>query len=504
MKKNPVFYALPAFLIVPVLILAQEKAPAEAPAAETKTVADTATEVVDTTVEAVENAAEAVADASVKAAELMADRFMSVFERAQQKDAWDLRLSVFAEIGDNRDHVPDGYDPYYNAEKYGTKKEKDPIFGIQPTIAFNGSFANTQYYKLGYSPIYQYWSNPRIGSLRSEFSHVAVAEYRVLLDRRNELSFRDDFKYIENDYWYLDSEDLDRHTYLSDRRTEHEQKHLDNTLTGTWLTQLTRQMSLRLSAYWLTIRYDDEMLALTNDEDKYVANANLLHNHNSELSYGIFGKYELWDDQGRSWTESHNGEPATYGLDRSIETYTLGLTATWRNSARFSIIARYGWEWIDYAADSIEDRDYPGDGDISAIYTFNLRTRGTFGFRYGVTESWVYPYASQDLYSFYAGLKTMHSKTLSSAIRLEYKISEYDTKYIPTTYFDQYNRPGQAQKVDRKYTGQKNDIYAEFRLIYRWNQNLDITAYYSYENVDSDISVSYTENTIGIRATYLF
>jgi hypothetical protein len=503
MKKNIALAFLTPFFVAPVLILAQEET--EAPAAEAPAAEATA-EATEAAPAATEAGSNVVADTAEATAEVVADTAAavvdtagsivegaaSVFERATTRDAWDIRLSVFAQYGDNRDSVPDHYDADVD-ERYRYKKEDDICFGIQPSAAFTGSFADNQHYKLGYSPIYQYWTNPRVGSKRNELSHAALAEYRYVHDTRNEFSVRDSFKYIQNDYWYLGTDDVEKHAYLNKRRNEHEQAHYDNTVTGLWRFQLTPLTAVNLSGYWNTIRYDDDFVASTEDEDKYTAILQLLRSYNAQWSYGLFLKYEAWDESGKSW---NNGKNAVEDLPRGIETYTVGLSVAYRASGRLTIAGKYGWEWIDYEADSIDDRDFPGDGDISATYAFDTRTKGILGFRYGVTESWVYPFASQDLYSFYTVLHTRHTKDLSSAIRLEYKIAEYDTKYIPDE--------ARNAKYMAKHEGEKKDLYADFSVTYRWSSKLDLTLSYSYEDVDSDYSTTYHENTVGARVTYLF
>lgn len=496
MKHSIAYAFISTFLLIPVISMAQE----EAPAAEAAETAKTTTEAVaDATADAANAVADAATDVGAAAvdtvadtAEAVSDAVISVFNRAQNKDAWDIRLSVFAERGDNRDSVPDHYDETVD-EKYRYKKEHDTLYGIQPSVAFTGSFAGSSHYKLGYSPIFQHWTNPRVGNKREEWSHAAVAEYRWVMDTRNEFTLRDNFKYVQNDYWYLGTDDVETHNYLNKRRNEHEQAHYDNTVTGLWRFQLTPLTAMNLSAYWNTIRYDDDDVAATEDEDKYTAVLQLLRSYNAQWSYGIFLKYQAWDESGKSW---NNGKNAVEDLPRGIETYTAGLSASYRASGRLTITGKYGWEWIDYEADSIDDRDFPGDGDISAMYAFDNRTKGTLGFRYGVTESWVYPFASQDLYSLYTVLHTRHTKNLSSAVRLEYKIAEYDTKYVPDE--------ARTAKYMLKHDGEKKELYVDLSLSYRWNNNTDFTLHYSYEDVDSDYSTSYHENTIGARVTYLF
>ena len=199
------------------------------------------------------------------------------------------------------------------------------------------------------------------------------------------------------------------------------------------------------------------------------------------------------DESGKAWK---SGSATVDEVPRGIDTYTIGLAASYRASARFSIDAKYGWEWVKYEADSIDDRDFPGDGDISATYAFSLRTKGTLGFRYGVTEAWVYPFASQDLYSFYASLNFVHTQRVTTHYRLTYKISEYDWKYVPDA--------ARTESFEKSHDGEKKELVAEAAINYRWNTSLNLSLSYTYVTVDSDVSYDYDDNTVCARATYFF
>ena len=498
MKQNIAYAFLSSLLVAPLLSMGQEvataisvdeaKAANVAEATEAAPAESTAAAVADTATDV----AVGVADAAAESAELVADRVLSVFNRATTPDAWDIRLSVFAMYDDNRDNVPSHYGEDVD-ERYRYEKEDNTLFGIQPSFAFDGAFAGNQHYRFGYSPIYQYWTNPRVGDKRSELSHAAFVEYSYRPDTRNEFTLRDDFKYIQNDYWYLRSEDVERENYLGKRRAEHEQAHYDNRLSGVWRMQCTQDLSADLRGYWTTIRYDDDDIAATEDEDKYVAILKLSQSLSARFALGVFLKYEGWDDNSSAWTR---GEYALREVNRGIQTYTIGVAADYRHSARLSISAKYGWEWVNYEDDGIDDRDFPGDGDISATYAFSLRVKGSLGFRYGVTEAWVYPFASQDLYSFYASLNLVHTQRVTTHYRLTYKISEYDWKYVPDA--------ARTESFEKSHDGEKKELVAEAAINYRWNTSLNLSLSYTYVTVDSDVSYDYDENTVCARATYFF
>lgn len=418
----------------------------------------------------------------------------SVLRDLGLSDAWRLSLTVFAEYGDNRDSVPDHYSENVD-ERYRYKKEDDTKYGVQPTIAYNGRLTDVHSYKLSYSPIYHYWTNPRVGKDRSEFSHLAYAEFKWAADTRNQFILRDNFKYVLNDRWTLDDEAVERTPVTDKKHVDHEQEHYDNTVHAGWKHMVSSRAFIDLDSFWNTIRYCDDELADNNDEDKVGATLKLQRATSAQFQYGLYFRFLTWDDQDTVWT-SEDGRYKTQKVERGIQTYTVGLTTTYRWDERLSFNAAYGWEWVDYETGSIDDRDFPGDLTLSATYALTLRTRGIFGFRYYVSEAWVYPYASQDLFSFYATLKHSFTHRLSGSVRAEYKIAEYDLKYVP----DQ----ARNETFLRKHDGEKKDLYFELALNYRWNQAFNVNVAYGYEDVDSEVSTSYHENSFRVRATYYF
>ena len=423
-----------------------------------------------------------------------AEDYDSILSDIGLSDAWELSLTVFVDYGDNRDSVPDHYDADVD-EKYRYKKEDDVKFGIQPRLTYNGRLSDAQTYALSYSPVYHYWDNPRVGSKKSEVSHMAYAEYKFAADTRNVFTLRDDFKYFLDDRWYLDDNDVARSTAIDKKHVDHAQEHYDNTASAKWDHQVSSRMAFSLKAYWNTIRYDDDDVADMSDEDKYGLRLDVSRATSAQFNYGVFFHYRGWDEKDTAWT-SEDGAYRTKKVERGIDTYTVGVAGSYRWDERLTFNASYGWEWVDYESDSIDDRDFPGDLDVSATYAIDLRTRGVLGVRYYVSEAWVYPYASQDLVSLYGTLQHTFSKSVTGRARVEYKTSEYDMKYVP--------EEARSEKFVYNHSGDKNELWLEVGANYRITQNLNVDLSYSWQDVDSDVSASYSENTVRARATYLF
>ncbi len=407
---------------------------------------------------------------------------------------WKLSLSVFAYYGDNRDSVPDSYNEPAD-ERYRYQKEDDIRLGIQPRLTYSGRLSGSQTYQLSYSPVYQYWDNPRVGSRQSEFYHTAFAEYKLMLDNSNQLLLRDDFKYVLNDRWYLGDEDVARSTAIDKKHVEHEQEHYDNTLRAKLSHRVSTRFSYDVDASWSAIRYRDDDLADEQDEDKFRVRVNLHRATSAQFSYGIYLRYSFWDDSDKVWTD-RNGQPGYEKVDRGVQTYTIGISTSFRVDPRLTLRGSYGYEYITYESDSIDDRSFPGELNLAADYALSAHSRGTLGARYYVSEGWVYPYASQDLLSIYAVYRTAFNLHLSGLFRVEYKFSDYNLKYVP--------EEARYENYVKSHTGDKKDLYIETGIEYRYNQNLSFTLTYGYEDVDSDVSTSYHENSVRARATYFF
>ena len=425
---------------------------------------------------------------------LFGEDHQSVLTEMGLSSDWKLSLTVFVDYGDNRDKVPDHYVEPAD-ERYRYEKEDDIKYGIRPRISYTGHLSDSQTCRLAYSPIYHYWQNPRVGHKRSEFSHLANAEYSFNADDQNSFTIGDDFRYILNDRWYLDADAVERSTAIDKKHVEHEQEHYDNTARVKWDHQISSRTAIGLSAYWNAIRYDDDVMADTNDEDKYGARLTYNRASSGQFKYGLFLHFRGWNEEDTVWT-SRDGRYATERVERGIDTYTAGITSSYRWDERLTLHGSYGWEFIDYESDSIDDRNFPGDLDLSATYALALRTRGTLGFRYYVSEAWVYPYASQDLFSFYGSIQHTLSQSVILHARAEYKISEYDLKYVP----DQ----AKNETFLYKHEGDKKQLYLEVGANYRVTDAFSLSVAYGYEDVDSDVSASYNENSIRASATYLF
>ena len=119
----------------------------------------------------------------------------------------------------------------------------------------------------------------------------------------------------------------------------------------------------------------------------------------------------------------------------------------------------------------------------------------------------MYPYSSQDNTTLYANVTRLVDR--KGDLRLvgdaEYRMRTYDVEDVDpdaedySSYFaDLWEKTGGDGKGDR------DSVWLRLSAVYRWSEKLSASVFYTYEDVESDVDMSYTENTVGLSATYRF
>ncbi len=402
---------------------------------------------------------------------------------------WDFKLKVFAKWDDNRDAVPshlDKLDPY----GYEYEKEDSLNLGAQFTAAFDTYLDARNFVRFSYSPIYNYWDNPRVGGKSDEWSHYATAKYKYTVDSRSYFELKDEFRYTHDDFWYLTDADQER-TRNNDKRLENEQEHMVNYVEADYSREVTKLDTLRLLAGWRTVAYKDDEISDREDEDQFRVHARWLHGVSARASLGLYARYHSYM-YGSKTVDDVDGEIVS--TSRDLQSLSGGISGQYRVSERLVFNANCGVEQITYDADSIDDRTSV-EGGLDMTYETSADTRFSAGFDYSTVDGWVYPYASQDLSSFYAAFRCAHTENFSTDYRVAYKLSEYDTDYIP-----EENRKNYADVSD----GERTELVLRANANYRWNNGVTLTGYVEHINVDSDVSYEYDRNLVGASATYKF
>jgi len=426
----------------------------------------------------------------------LAAAIMPVLAQASQTDPETVvfSLTAFGEWHDNRNNVS-GDTPEEPVEGMEYGKQDAIKLGIGPGIRIQRRSGNTEF-SLGYYPMYQWWDDAEVGQVESELTHDASATLRYRSAERLDLSLVDTLKYNDDPDLYL-GEGLD-FPEDTDRRLRTSNSHFENEASAGLRYRLRQRVFMTLDGSWRIRRYDEEEIARRGDEDEMGVSLGLSYQQTPFLSYGLFASHNLFDRESDVLLES--GEEMPMGLDWT----SVGLSASYRLSEGATLTGRYGYQYVRYENDDIDDREYPTDAQVELRYEPFRRAQLILGGRLTVQEGYDYPYVDQELRAVYASLAYHHTARLTSTCRAEYRSSEYEEQYTHPTTPDGSFRSEAAEKPSGGRDGTRNDLFLRVGLNFRWNEKLTLSGYYSFEDVDSEVSDSYSANIVGARASYRF
>lgn len=398
------------------------------------------------------------------------------------RDDWvKFSLDAFVEWNDNRDSVSDTQGQDEVEDRFAYEKTDTMKFGIGPMIHFYQTYKSS-HLRLEYGPMYQWWENPRVGQTKTEWTHQAYGELRYNTGERMDFYLRDSLKYIDDPDIYMGSEEPPFDP--ADKRLTEENSHLDNRVTTGFRYRLTQRIYSDLNAYWRTKRFDEPLLADNGDEDDMGVSLYNWIQQSALFSYGVTLAYTTYDRE------------SVDDLPMGLETYSIGVGGRYKVNKYLDVTASYGYETAMHENEEIDDRSYPTETKLEVSVIPSARARLIAGVKLDVDEGYVYPYVSQERTAFYSSLSYRHTSKLSTTYRLDYRQCDYEEKYTnPET-------PDDAFYGSRD--GTRDELFARVGLNYRWTDKLQTSVYYAFEDIDSDVTDSYSRNTLGARVRYEF
>lgn len=424
-----------------------------------------------------------------------------------------LSLTVGVKQTDNRDAIPDDHVLLVRGVEERIDKEDDTEYSISPTISFRHEMSDGGRIYIAYSPTYTDSDNPREDSVDSEWTHTMRADADIYLGPRTKFTLSDNYWWSGQKDWHY-GEDYEMEPTASafdedddlTRNDDYYNNRLDTSLSRT----ISADLTARVGAQWRVKRYDDDEQAAYGDEDEYMLFADFMKRTTRHFSYGVFAEYTAFD---RSNGEGFEPDPIvgneTPRVDTGVEYATGGVQIEYDISGNGNILfnARTGYKFVWYEAEDIEDDETIGDSRAEFILYKYERTSGRFGLKYGREFGEVYPYSSQDNTTLYANLTRLLDRKgdLRLAADLEYRMRTYDVEDVDPDA-DNYSRYFEDlwEKTGEDGEGNRDSVWVRLSAVYRWSPKLSTSAFYTYEDVESDVDMSYTENTVGLNATYRF
>lgn len=370
-------------------------------------------------------------------------------------------LEIRGERTDNRDAV-------------ANDKSGNVDFFIKPRIdaLFNWDRTVLDFY---YIPVFRWRSDPAPMQDKNELNHEAGVLWRHELSprvklRANDRFYRTDDPESEEDGWT--------------RRRDF--SYIRNRAGAGMNIELDRLTQLDVSGRHMMKRYEESGVANEADED--LAAGELMLWRQVQRTLAVYG-----------WAEySSFGYGANPVIDRDFDAH-IGAVGIQKNLAGdMRLGARIGWQGVSYSDDRL-------GSDTSPFLLANVkgRTGGDARYELSVTHKIrnadVYPFASQEHTDFTASVSKQTTPTVTVGITGSYQVGRYEAGTLP----------GDVQELLEGRTlsrldGNETRIVVEAEMAYAVSDRTTVKFVQRYEDLDSDVSVSFTKNTSAVALVQRF
>lgn len=407
-----------------------------------------------------------------------------------QGDGWCVSATVGALFTDNRDQVDDTV-PLEDGTYL--EKEEDTELSIGLHISYEHVFEHRYKFYLEYSPTYVSYDNPRDKTEEDSIDHTVNARIELSPGRRTYIKITDKYWWSGNKNWYFaDPEDMydPTITEIDDLNED----YYDNRLTPHLQYNFSEKNYMLVDGLWRIRRYDDNEVALDNDEDEMMGRIAIMRSPTRVYSIGFFGEYTTYDK------ESNNEE-----FDFGVDYYTIGLQTTidFFGDESWVLHASSGYNMMKYEDESMDDEDMIGDSRVELSVHQKERLRGKFGFRYSQDYASVFPYSSEKNTVLFGTISRLLGRDNDYILGadFEYRMRDYERGDLDPDVLEYCEHIGLT-----KTSAERDSVFLRLYLNARFSKSCRGTLFYTYEDVDTDVSTtkSYQENVVGIKLTYDF
>ena len=377
---------------------------------------------------------------------------------SQEKVGTPLRFSIstHADFTDNRDSVE------FN------KTDNTDIF-LSPRIdyIYNGSGSHID---LFYIPSIRYRTDAGDTGDDTTWQHDFGLKASHAVTERTRLRFYE--KYDYNDDSAIESGGAiirGNHTYS------------ENTIEGGLNIDIYRYSNLDFLLRNNLMRFDDDAVARTSDEDISSFDASYRHQLNQTLRWVLGATYSMYSYDS-SLSRDFNSILGKTGLENAFTPNTFGVLIV-------------GWQNSDFDDNTIESADEPYVlASIECRTGADLNIGATVG--HGLRDTDAFPFSVQT-YSEFRGFADFNI-TPKLVLRGSgtYRLSEYDKESIPA-----------GVTTDGFIGADGGDVVTlvgDILLDCNVKENISVYAGYRYENVDSDVGQTYSKNIARVGASLSF
>jgi len=355
-------------------------------------------------------------------------------------------VDVGAQYTDNRDSSEDAVSSF--------------DMSLKPRVNMNLSLEEN-FLDLYYTPCYTYRTRPSDTQNDSELFHDLGVNIKYMPAPRIDTRLLEKFSYTDDPAIDEGGTTLRR-----------DSSYIVNSAEAGVNYLLSRRSNLDFFGRHSIKRYDEASVATEQDEDS--------------VSAGLTMMYQVAKNVAMLAMADVGSQQYETSFDRGFDSMSggLGLESILSKNLRSGL--RLGWKGVDYDDSALDSESAPY-ADLSVEVKTIPSTRITAGVGYALKGAGVYPYSSQKSTDVHGKLEWDAVANLTLAVSGTYRVGEYDS--------DSVSISAPADAYYDEQSGEEKAIIATTEAAYKIGANTSIKFVQMYEDVDSDVSSSFTRNT---------
>lgn len=368
---------------------------------------------------------------------------------AEPAGPMDLGVSFRAEYTDNRDA--------------SEIEEENTDFYVTPRIHF---YARTEraLYDLHYAPSFRYRTDPAESENDNELLHDLGVRVDFDASERTKLRLIEKFDYQDDPS--VESGAVRR----SDR------SYIRNRIEAGAVHELNRWTFGDVMGAYEFKSYDEQAVADESDEDRAEARVTLTRWVTKQTALHGIGSYSMY------------GYESTRDIDRDVDVALGAVGAEKVFSPELRAGLEVGAQAVEYSDGELDSEIFPY-GKLTATLSPTPASRLNGTLTHGVRDSDVFPFASQEYSELRLAAEVDPTSPLSLGLSLTLRESEYNEDSLPVS------GAGAPLTTEGDETTTAVSAYAEWTL----TDAARLVIRQTYEDVDSDVDVSFTKNTSGLE-----
>ena len=245
-------------------------------------------------------------------------------------------------------------------------------------------------------------------------------------------------------------------------------------------------------------RYDEVAVASESDEDNL--NATLTLRRQISKTFDLF-----MDVKSTIFEYEHTDE-----IDRDFDSFSAGVGAYKMFGKMLDGNIRLGQKTLSYDDDALSDNDEPYvsvDLTLKPKDTLRLKLSGN----YMLKNSDVFPHASQQYSSVNTRLEADFTEMFTFGLAAGYRLGEYDVETVTPeaknrirSNSESYSTWAQRFLSEGETSGEEETLIGTIDLTYKINRNTSIKLANRYEDVSSDVGVSFDRNALSLSFSKAF